>query len=39
MIDTEKQVAYWRAGAVEDWGVAQELLESRKIRHALFFAT
>lgn len=38
MIDTEKQVAYWCTGAVEDWEVAQELLQSRRIRHALFFA-
>ncbi len=38
MIDVDKQVAYWRQGAQEDWAVAEELLAHGRIRHALFFA-
>ena len=38
MIDVEKQVAYWRDGADEDWAVAQELVDRKRIRHGLFFA-
>jgi len=38
MIDIEKQVAYWRNGAAEDWEVAQELIGSGRVRHGLFFA-
>ena len=38
MIDIEKQVAYWRQSAQEDWAVAQELLGRNRIRHGLFFA-
>jgi HEPN domain-containing protein len=38
MIDIEKQVAYWRDGAREDWAVAQELVDGGRIRHGLFFA-
>jgi HEPN domain-containing protein len=38
MIDVEKQVAYWRDGAKEDWTVARELVERRRFRHGLFFA-
>jgi len=38
MIDVEKQIAYWRAGAEEDWEVAVDLVESGKARHGLFFA-
>jgi len=34
MIDVGKHVAYWRAGAEEDWAVGEELLE-RRPRHAL----
>ncbi len=37
MFDIEKQVAYWRDGAVEDWEVAQDLLKHRRTRHGLFF--
>jgi HEPN domain-containing protein len=36
MFDIEKQVAYWRDGAVEDWDVAQDLLKHRRMRHGLF---
>ncbi|MCX5654911.1 MAG: HEPN domain-containing protein [Planctomycetota bacterium] len=38
MIDMEKQVAYWRDGAEEDWAVARELVGLGRSRHGLFFA-
>jgi hypothetical protein len=38
MIDIEKQVAYWREGAAEDWLVAVELVDLGRTRHGLFFA-
>lgn len=38
MIDIEKQIAYWRDGSVEDWQVAQELIDNGRMRHGLFFA-
>ncbi|MEE8392623.1 MAG: HEPN domain-containing protein [Anaerolineae bacterium] len=38
MIDIEKQVAYWRTGAAEDWEIAQELIHGNRVRHSLFFA-
>lgn len=38
MINVEKQIAYWRDGAAEDWEIAQELLVSKRVRHSLFFA-
>jgi HEPN domain-containing protein len=38
MIDIDKQIAYWRRGAQEDWIVARELVDSGRIRHGLFFA-
>ena len=38
MIDIEKQIIYWRDGAVEDWEVACELVQRGRIRHGLFFA-
>lgn len=37
MINVEKQVTYWRDGAVEDWDVGQGLIHEGKIRHGLFF--
>lgn len=37
MIDIEKQIAYWRAGAEEDLEVGRDLLASGKTRHGLFF--
>jgi HEPN domain-containing protein len=37
MVDIEKQIAYWRNGAVEDWEVATHLLERGNVRHGLFF--
>lgn len=36
MFDIQKQIAYWRDGAVEDWEVAQDLLQHRRTRHGLF---
>ena len=38
MIDINKQIAHWRKGSEEDWEVARELVERRRIRHGLFFA-
>ena len=38
MVDIDKQIAYWRGGAEEDWAVAQELLSHGRVRHCLFFA-
>lgn len=37
MIDIGKQVSLWREGAVEDWEVAQHLVDSGRVRHGLFF--
>jgi HEPN domain-containing protein len=36
-IDIDKQVAYWRASAEEDWDVGRSLVEQGKTRHGLFF--
>jgi HEPN domain-containing protein len=38
MVDIDKQISYWKENADEDWAVAQQLLESGRIRHGLFFA-
>jgi HEPN domain-containing protein len=38
MVDIDKQISYWKENAVEDWAVAQQLLESGRTRHGLFFA-
>jgi HEPN domain-containing protein len=38
MIDIDRQIAYWREGAQEDWVVAQELVNGNRTRHGLFFA-
>ena len=38
MVDISKQIEYWNRSAQEDWQVAQQLVESGKIRHGLFFA-
>ncbi len=38
MIDIDKQIAFWRDGALEDWDVASDLLEKSRIRHGLFIA-
>lgn len=37
MVDIDKQIEYWRAGAVEDWEVAVELVDLGRTRHGLFF--
>jgi len=37
MMNMEKQIAYWRNSAIEDWEVAQELISGGRIRHGLFF--
>jgi HEPN domain-containing protein len=36
-IDVQKQIAYWRDGAAEDWDVGIGLVEQGKTRHGLFF--
>jgi HEPN domain-containing protein len=38
MIDVDKQIAFWREGAEEDWGVAYDLVDRTRVRHGLFFA-
>jgi len=38
VIHVDKQIAYWRRSAEEDWAVAQELLAGGRTRHGLFFA-
>ena len=38
MIDIQKQIAYWKNGAIEEWGLAQDLVKRNKTRHGLFFA-
>ncbi len=38
MLDIQKQIDYWHESAIEDWQVAQDLLNQRKVRHGLFFA-
>ena len=38
MIDIDRQVAFWREGAQEDWVVARELVDRGRTRHGLFFA-
>jgi HEPN domain-containing protein len=38
MVDIEKQIAFWRSSAKEDWDVASHLVENERTRHGLFFA-
>jgi HEPN domain-containing protein len=38
MVDIDKQIAYWRDSANEDWAVARQLVDNSRIRHGLFFA-
>ncbi|HPO10420.1 MAG TPA: HEPN domain-containing protein [bacterium] len=38
MFDVEKQTAYWKSGAEEDWEVACDLISRGKARYGLFFA-
>ena len=38
MVDIQKQIDYWKAGAYEDWQVAEELINLGRTRHGLFFA-
>jgi HEPN domain-containing protein len=38
VVDIGKQIAYWRAGADEDWSVGRDLVSRGRIRHGLFFA-
>jgi len=36
MIDIQKQIAYWRIGAAEEWELATHLLDEDRVRHGLF---
>lgn len=38
MVDIDKQIFYWKETAKEDWTVAQQLVDSGRTRHGLFFA-
>jgi HEPN domain-containing protein len=38
MVDIDKQIAYWRSGAEEDWDVGRDLVGRGSVRHGLFFA-
>ena len=38
MIDLDRYASLLRAGAVEDWAVARDLIERDRARHGLFFA-
>lgn len=38
MVNSEKQMAFWRQGAAEDWEVAGALVARGNPRHGLFFA-
>lgn len=38
MVDIEKQIAYWKTSAEEDWAAARRLLAGGMTRHGLFFA-
>jgi len=38
MVDIAKQIVFWRDSAKEDWAVAQQLVDTGRIRHGLFFA-
>ena len=37
-LDLDKQIAYWREGALDDWESAVLLLEKGKVRQGLFLA-
>lgn len=37
MIDIKKQIAHWRDSALEDQQVADELINTGRYRHGLFF--
>ena len=37
MVNIDKHISYWQGGAEEDFEVADQLIESGKIRHGLFF--
>jgi HEPN domain-containing protein len=37
MIDIEKQIAFWKQGAEEEWEFAQETVERGKTRQGLFW--
>ena len=38
MIDVQKQINFWRGSSIEDWQVAQELVDNHRLRHGLYFA-
>jgi HEPN domain-containing protein len=38
MVDIREHIAYWQNGAKEDWEVANQLVDTGKTRHGMFFA-
>jgi len=38
VIDVQKQITYWRDSSIEDWQVANELINAGHSRQGLFFA-
>jgi HEPN domain-containing protein len=38
MVDIQKQIDHWRQGSLEEWDVASELIQNRRLRHGLFLA-
>ena len=38
MIDLDRHIAALQVSAEEDWAVAADLMEKRRVRHALFFS-
>ena len=37
-MDVKKHIQYWLRSADEDWDIAQDLVDRKKVRHGLFFA-
>jgi HEPN domain-containing protein len=37
MVNVQKQIDYWRAGAVEEWKFAGHILDEGDVRHGMFF--
>ena len=38
MFNIQKQIDYWRNRAMEDYEVAKNPIDQKKVRHGLFFA-
>jgi HEPN domain-containing protein len=37
MIDVEKQIEYWKSGAIDDLETAKILIDKNRLLHGLFF--